>query len=305
MDSPDLDPNKPSGEGAVASTGESEDRLWEAWDTPPRVPSIPVLHLQGFDGPMDLLLDLAERQRVDFGRMSILTLAEQFTAALQLLGNRVSIERKADWLVVATRLVLLRSRLMFPQSAAAAEAAQQEAEAALRQLGDLASLRAAVAWLEARPALGQDVFARGRPELLGLQHEAAYEIDVVAFLWASLALFDDGHDTPDTAALYRPLWLDLHTLSEARETILRQLADHPEGQCLAELLPENAQATDNVNQTPLRRRSAWTSAFAASLEMAKQGEVGLVQEGSFAVIHVRLRREERAPASGATASAQA
>jgi segregation and condensation protein A len=252
------------------------------------VPGIPVLHLQGFDGPMDLLLDLAERQRVNFGRMSILTLAEQFSAALQLLGSRVSIERKADWLVVATRLVLLRSRLMFPESAAAAEAAKQDADAALRQLGDLASLRAAVAWLEARPALGQNVFARGQPELLGLQHEASHEIDVVAFLWASLALFDDGCDNAHAAALYRPLWLDLHTLSAARDHILRQLADHPEGKSLAELLPEDAKAREDGNQALLQRRSAWTSAFAASLEMAKQGEVGLAQEGSFAAIHVRL-----------------
>lgn len=75
------------------------DPLWDDWDTPPRVPGIPELHLTGFDGPMDLLLDLAERQRIDLGRISILQLAEQFAAALQRLERHVALERQADWLV--------------------------------------------------------------------------------------------------------------------------------------------------------------------------------------------------------------
>ena len=75
-----------------------------------------MLHLEGFDGPMDLLLDLAERQRIDFGRMSVRALAEQFVVAMAQLGDRVAIERRADWLVMATRLVLLRSRLLFPET---------------------------------------------------------------------------------------------------------------------------------------------------------------------------------------------
>ncbi|MCB8878573.1 hypothetical protein ASILVAE211_25615, partial [Acidisoma silvae] len=76
-----------------------------------RLPAVPMLHLDGFDGPMDLLLDLVERQRIDLGRMSMLLLVEQFLAASEQLRDRVPIERRADWLVMATRLVLLRSRL--------------------------------------------------------------------------------------------------------------------------------------------------------------------------------------------------
>ena len=90
------------------------DPLWDDWDTPPRVPTIPVLHLDGFDGPMDLLLDLAERQRIDLGRISVVALVEQFVAAMDRLTTQVPVERRADWVVVATRLVLLRSQLMFP-----------------------------------------------------------------------------------------------------------------------------------------------------------------------------------------------
>ena len=287
VDSPDLDPDAPSGEGASASaTAPTGDPLWDSWDTPPRVPDIPVLHLDGFDGPMDVLLDLAERQLVDFGRMSILTLAKQFSAALQLLGDRVAIARKADWLVLATRLVLLRSRLLFPESAAAADAAQREEAAALRRIGDLASLRAAVAWLEARPALGQEVFARGQPEMLGLSVEAAYEIDVIDFLWASLAVFDDDLEDAGTAASDRPQWRDLYAMTDARARILDRLAEHPDGLALAQLLPTGLPAIDASDQATVRRRSAWTSVFAASLEMAKQGEVKLSQEEAFASIHI-------------------
>jgi segregation and condensation protein A len=163
-----------------------------------------MLHLEGFDGPMDLLLDLAERQRIDWGRMSILALAEQFVAALEQLADRVPIERRADWLVMATRLVLLRSRLLFPDSPVAAEAAQRDAAAELQQIDDLAEVRAVAAWLGDRAVLDQDVFARGAPDRLGVYVELEDEADVIAFLWASLALFEDDAEQLDTVARYRP-----------------------------------------------------------------------------------------------------
>jgi segregation and condensation protein A len=110
-----------------------------------------VLHLEGFDGPMDLLLDLAERQQIDVGRLSMLALAEQFVAALARFGDRVAIERRADWLVMATRLLLLRSRLLFPESPAAA-LAERDAASELRRIDDLGAMRAAAAWLGSRLA---------------------------------------------------------------------------------------------------------------------------------------------------------
>ena len=85
---------------------------------------------------MDVLLDLAERQRIDFGRMSKLEFAEQFVAAMARLADRVTLEQRADWLVLATRLVLLRSRLLFPDSPEAAAEAEQDAAAELRRLDD-------------------------------------------------------------------------------------------------------------------------------------------------------------------------
>ena len=101
---------------------------------------------------MDLLLDLVERQRIDLGRMSILILVEQFLAGFDQMRDRVALERRADWLVMATRLVLLRSRLLFPENPAAAAAAARDAATALRRIDDLAGLRAAAAPLARCPA---------------------------------------------------------------------------------------------------------------------------------------------------------
>jgi segregation and condensation protein A len=275
----------------------SDDPVWDDWENPPGVPGVPVLHLEGFDGPMDLLLDLAERQRIDLGRMSILALAEQFVAAMAQLGDRVAIERRADWLVMATRLVLLRSRLLFPESPAAAAAAERDAASELRRIDDLAEARAAAAWLGARPVLGHDVFTRGAPERQGVHLDAAYEVDVIAFLWASLSLFEEDADGLDTVARYRPVWADLHSVTEARDRILRVLGEGGDGEELRHFLPEEP-ATDADLDPPersLRLCSAWATTFSASLELAKQGDVGLAQEQAFRVIHLsRLTAEPSA-----------
>ena len=275
----------------------ADDPAWEDWESPLRVPAAPVLHLEGFDGPMDLLLDLAERQRIDFGRMSILALAEQFVAAMAQFGDRVAIERRADWLVMATRLVLLRSRLLFPESPAAAAAAERDAASELRRIDDLAEMRGAAAWLGARPVLGQEVFTRGAPERQGVHLDASYEVDVIAFLWASLSLFEDDTDGLETVARYRPIWADLHSVTEARDRILRVLGEGGDGEELRHFLPEEP-ATDAVLTPPeksLRLSSAWATTFSASLELAKQGDVGLAQEQAFQAINLsRLAAEAAA-----------
>ena len=277
----------------------ANDPTWDDWENPLRTPAagvpadgaptIPVLHLDGFDGPMDLLLDLAERQRIDLGRMSVLALAEQFVAALEQLRDRVVIERRADWLVMATRLVLLRSRLLFPESPAAAEAAQRDAATELRRIDNLAKVRAAAACLGAQPVLGQDVFVRGAPDRLGVYLEAEDEVDVIAFLWASMALFEDDAEQPETVALYRPSWTDLYSVAKARARILRILGEGGDGEALEHFLPE-VSATANAKDPlagKLRLSSAWATTFSASLELAKQGDAALAQEEAFQPIYLR------------------
>jgi segregation and condensation protein A len=258
---------------------------------PPPVPAAPVLHLEGFDGPMDLLLDLAERQKIDLGRMSVLALAEQFVDAMARFGDRVPLERRADWLVMATRLVLLRARLLFPATPEVAAAAERDAATEVRRLDGLAGLRAAAAWLGARPVLGQEVFARSAPERLGVWLEADHAVDVIAFLWASMALFEDDADGVETEARYRPAPPALHTVAEARARILRLLADRgegAEGEALEYFLPK-AQATGEGGDTAtvrLRRCSAWATTFSAGLDLARQGDVALTQAEVFGPIKV-------------------
>ena len=282
----------------VIGTSVAGDPDWGDWESPLRAPAtrslaagtpaVPMLHLDGFDGPMDLLLDLAERQRIDWGRMSILALAEQFVAALEQLADRVPIERRADWLVMATRLVLLRSRLLFPESPVAAEAAQRDAATELQRIDDLAEVRAAAAWLGERPVLGQDVFARGAPDRLGVYVEPEDEVDVIAFLWASLALFEVDAEQLETVAVYRPSWTDLYSVADARDHILRILGEGGDGQALGHFLPEQLAAADAVDprEASLRLYSGWATTFSASLELAKLGDIALAQAGAFASVHV-------------------
>jgi segregation and condensation protein A len=92
------------------------DPLWDDWDTPPRVAAIPELHLAGFDGPLDLLLDLAERERIDLSRISIIDMVDQFVVAMARDESRVPLERRADWLILVARLLMLWSRLILPTS---------------------------------------------------------------------------------------------------------------------------------------------------------------------------------------------
>lgn len=140
-------------------SGPAADPLWDDWDTPPRVPAVPEMHLDGFDGPLDLLLDLAERERIDLGSISVGAMVDQFVAAMVRYESHVPLDRRADWLNVAARLVQLW-RLFLPTSPGAEKAALSEAERELSRLQNLQFVRAASDLLGARPQLGRDMFAR-------------------------------------------------------------------------------------------------------------------------------------------------
>jgi segregation and condensation protein A len=264
-------------ERKAASAEGSGDPVWDDWDNPPRTPEMPVLHLDGFDGPMDLLLDLAERQRIDFGRMSVRDLAEQFVAAMERLVDRVSLERRADWLVLATRLVLLRSRLLFPVSPEAAIEAQQEAGAELRRLEEMVFVRTAASWLTARPQLGIDVFAR--PAAAAPSREGGY----VALMEACLVVLRGRGGRPDEAPVYRPVVPDIWRVSDALARIMAALAEHPEGGDLTLFLPHIA--ADGASRE-LRARAAVASTLLAGLELAREGVLEIEQDASFSVVRL-------------------
>src|SRR6201994_810447 len=123
-----------------------------------------VLRLEGFEGPMDLLLDLARAQKVDLAKISILSLVDQYLGVIEG-ARRVRLELAADWLVMAAWLTWLKSRLLVPAiEADDLESGEMAAEALAARLQEMNAIRIVAARLSARPTLGQDVFARGAPE---------------------------------------------------------------------------------------------------------------------------------------------
>jgi segregation and condensation protein A len=256
-----------------------DDRLWDDWDTPPRVPSMPVLHLDGFDGPMDLLLDLAERQRIDLGRISVRALAEQFVAEMERVAAHVPVERRADWVVLATRLVLLHSRLLFPASPEAAAEAERDADREVERLEEMRFVRAAAAWLQVRPQLGQDVFARPRsgPD----PRVASY----MALMEACLTVLREAREAePDEAvAIYRPPIPELFRVPDAIVRMRTRLAEIAGAEPFEIFLPRMPRTVANRE---LVARSAVSSTFMAALELARGAELALAQDTAFQSIVV-------------------
>jgi segregation and condensation protein A len=255
------------------------DPLWDDWENPPRVPAIPVLHLDGFDGPMDLLLDLAERQRIDLGRISVLALVEQFVAAMDRLTAKVPVERRADWVVVATRLVLLRSNLLFPPTPQAVAEAAREAAREIELLDRLRFVRAAASWLQVRPQLGQDVFARPRsgPD----PRVASY----MALMEACLTVLREAREAePDEAvAIYRPPIPELFRVPDAIVRMRTRLAEIAGAEPFEIFLPRMPRTVANRE---LVARSAVSSTFMAALELARGAELALAQDTAFQSIVV-------------------
>ena len=253
----------------------------------------PWLDLAGFHGRLERLLALARSHRIDLARIALPHLVDQLIAALRDAGGRTPLALQADWVVMAAWLVQLRSRLLLPADAAAQDAARREAAQLRRGLARLDAVQAAARWLDEQPRLGRDVFARGRPELVGIGTTTLHQVDVVEFLWASLALLDDDLPQADTAQSYRPVRLDLHAVPGARERILQRMAGCTDACRLEQLLPDAA-GPDAAPGNALRGRSGWTSTFVASLELAKQGDIVLEQQEAFGPISVQAGHVDRA-----------
>ena len=252
---------------------------------PPLVSGVPVLHLPGFDGPMDLLLDLAERQRIDLGRISILELAKQFVAAMERLQRHVAIERRADWLVVATRLLLLRSRLLFPASPQAKAQAAREAGREIERVQQMAATRAAMAWLEGRPQLDQEAFARPHGHS---QRVTSY----MALMEACLTVLrgrERQHD--DEEPVRRAEALDLWRVQDALVRVHALLIEHPEGGNMLAFLPPLLESPNREQKA----KAAVSSTLLAALELARAGEVCLEQGSLFDTILVSARPPSETP----------
>jgi hypothetical protein len=171
----------------TAAEAEWAYRQGQGGRAPPRQSeAAPRLSVDGFEGPLDFLLEMVRRHQLDLGPLSIVSLTDQLLAALAAGVGRVPLERRSDWVVMASQLVLLKAQLLCPASPAAAEAAEAKAVRRIGQLAELARMRAAAAWLAARPQLGRSVFGFGQPTPRAQPQAELY----VAFLEATLAMLE-------------------------------------------------------------------------------------------------------------------
>ena len=233
------------------------------------------LSLDGFEGPLDLLLDLARAQKVDVGKLSIVALVDQYLAVIEG-ARRVRLELAADWLVMAAWLAWLKSRLLLPEDLGQEEDAEALATQLAERLVELERMRAAVVWLGRHPQLGQDVFACGQPESFTLSDRSGLSTEMPALLRGYVdALRRSAAKRP-----YRPKPRKLWTVQDALERLARLVGGLPDWGELLAFVPE--QLLD-----PVERRAAMASTLVAGLEMARGGGIELRQEAAFGPILLR------------------
>ena len=230
------------------------------------------LQLDGFEGPLDLLLDLARAQKVDLAKISILQLVEQFLLAVEG-ARRVRLELAADWLVMAAWLTWLKSRLLLPDDAPDAEEGLEAADALAARLLELQHVRAAAAWLDGRPALGRDVWARGEAESFTELDRSGLAADTAGLLRAYLAAIRRGAGR----RLYRPAGAPLWSVQDALGRLAAMLGQAPGWTLLERLLPE-------LPPDPMARRAATAATLLAGLELVRDGQARLRQEQPFGPI---------------------
>ncbi len=232
------------------------------------------LTLDGFEGPLDLLLDLARAQKLDLAQISILALVEQFLAVIEG-ARRVRLELAADWLVMAAWLTWLKSRLLVP-ALGDPEDAETAAETLAARLIDLQAIRAASAWLGVRPQAGWDFFLRGTPEDLTETDRSRLRVDLSGLLSSYLA----ARRRAGAKATYTPKPMTYFSVQNALARLARLLGTVPDWSTLQDFLPPDITA-------PLAKNAALSATLIASLEMAKDGALLLRQDHHFAPIMVK------------------
>ena len=237
-----------------------------------------MVDVEGFEGPLDLLLALARTQKVDLAKISVLALAQQYLDFIAE-ARRLRLEVAADYLVMAAWLAFLKSKLLLPaEPSEEGEPTGEELAALLAfRLKRLEAMRDAAAQLMTRKRLGRDVFPRGLPEPIRLNKSSVYEANVYDLLKA----YSQQRQRNVARTLHmekRTVW----SLKEARDELERLLGIAcdwaPLDQLIAEFLVE-----------PEIRRTALASSFTATLEMTREGSLEIRQSKSFAPLLVRRR----------------
>ncbi len=260
-------------------------------EDPPRTPLNPadagheadalLLNIDGFEGPINVLLELAQKQKVDLTQISILQLVRQYLEFIER-AKALNLELAAEYLVMAAWLAYLKSRLLLPRHEEDSEvSAEDMAEALQFQLRRLEAMQNAAEKLKSRPQLGQQVFARGMPEGLSTVTSTRWEVS----LYDMLKAYGDIHRRKDSDHYDLPTY-NLMSAEDAMMRVTKMLGALPRKglqsvwTTLQSFLPEGI--TDR-----LFARSALASTLTAGLELAKQGRLEIKQDGLFRPIYMR------------------
>ena len=245
-----------------------------------------LLNLDGYEGPIDILLNLAKDQKVDLAKISILELVNQYLDFIER-AKEIKLELAADYLVMAAWLAYLKSRLLLPKEELEDHelSASEMSEALAFQLKRLEAFQSAATKLFDRPQLGKHIFTRGMPEGLSKSTNATYD----ASLYDIIRAYSDIQRRSEHSS-YELETYNLMSADEAAERLSRMLGTLPrKGRytvwaTLDQFLPEHL-------IDALMTRSSKASLFTASLELAKQGQLEIRQDGAFKPIYLRGKSE--------------
>jgi segregation and condensation protein A len=237
-----------------------------------------MVDVEGFEGPLDLLLTLARQQKVDLAKISILALADQYLAFIEE-ARKMRLELAADYLVMAAWLAYLKSRLLLPeQHPAEGLSAEEMANALALRLRRLEAIRKFAEQLMTRPQLGRDVFQRGQPEPIAEIKHPQWS----ATLYDLLSAYASRRQIQSRSVVRVPkrtVW----SLAEAREALERLIGQtmdwSPLDQYLVAYLVE-----------PSMRATVLASSFAAALELIREGQLEAHQQGAFSPLYLRKKR---------------
>ncbi len=241
-----------------------------------------IIDVDGFEGPLDLLLTLSRTQKVDLRKISVRELAEQYLIFVNK-ASALRIELAADYLVMAAWLAYLKSRLLLPPDPTEDGPSAEDLAAHLAfQLERLAAMREAAARLMARDQKGRDFFARGLPEDVTRKRKITYGATLMDLMqaYARIRTRDD----------FRPFVMDrdhVYTMEQALDRLRGLIGFAGQWTDLTSWLPQGWESN------PMRRRSATAAHFAAVLELTKAGQVELRQGDVFAPLMVRQREGGR------------
>ena len=258
-----------------------ERTLSDEWDqqAPQRRTADPslVVDVDGFEGPLDLLLTLARNQKVDLAKISILALAEQYLEFVDE-ARRLRLEIAADYLVMAAWLAYLKSRLLLPVPEESEEPTAEELAAALAfRLRRLEAMREVARKLVNRDRLGRDIFARGMPEPIKLIKRAVYDADLYELL-SAYATQRQRTAVSRVRVRQRNVW----SLQDARDVLSRMVGSTGDWTSIDAFLIEYL-------ATPEEKTTAMASTFTASLELVREGYIEMRQSEAFAPLYLRRK----------------